>query len=144
MPRAAGLAAVLAIAVGCQGPPADTGVRVLVDADPGAPDAEWMQSITLAPGQFLEANLLMGIGGEVTAAFSTQGGPVSWNLHRHTGDMLENVEVLDGGGGDMDTLSFTATEAGAYSYLWENQGGGAVQMSVQLGFAGDVRLYGWN
>ena len=96
------------------------------------------KNLVLQPGEFAEINLEMGAGAVSTVEFSASGGPLAWNVHSHEG---ERAIIHDQGNTPAGSVRFTATKTGAYSYLWKNDGASPVQLEVNLGTTGSVKVH---
>ena len=110
----------------------------------GAPDASLMRAIPLAPGSFVEANVLLGAGAVFIADYTTDSGALEWDLHEHDSMDFDQFVVLESGRGAGEFLSFRAPHAGAYSYRWTNPlEAGLVTLDVTVRLEGDARFHSW-
>jgi hypothetical protein len=132
--HAAALAALATLAA-CDAPPESVDLR----RDGGLEVIE--RTLTIAAGEYAEANLLMGAGDTATAAFTTAGGAVTWDVHSHHGN---DVVIHDQGVTTADSVDFTAPARGGFSYLWQNLNENAIDLEVTLTLRGDTSLHSWD
>lgn len=100
--------------------------------DPGTDPAStgaWSRTWTIAPGDMAEINLELAAGEAMTARFSTEGGPLKWNVHSHEGD---EAVIHAHGSAASGEPRHVAAKAGMYSFLWRNDGAKPVQLTVML------------
>lgn len=92
-------------------------------------DAEWSRTWTIEPGRIAEVNLALAAGATMAATFSTDGAPLSWNVHSHEGDdAIIHAEGKDASG----ELRHVVTKGGMVSFLWINDGPAPVRLTVEL------------
>ena len=109
--------------------------------NPAAADAAPIErAFTVAPGQFVEANLRLPADSEARGHFEASGA-VTWNTHSHPGG---EVVVHSQGVGQSGDLVLNATSADVYSMLWENRTESALELRVVVQLPAGAGVHSWH